>query len=68
MADDRKILSDSEVGLIAALVGAVPAIGDWIAGLISGNDVDPVATRRVADVLPEKSASAIAAEKIKAGG
>jgi hypothetical protein len=63
----KEILSDGEVALLTALVGAVPAIGKWIGGLIDGDDVDPAATRRVSDVLPERSASAEAAAALRAG-
>lgn len=67
MADDRKILSDAELGLLTAIIGAVPTIGRWIGGLLSGEDTDPQATRRVRDVLPVKSASEQAADDIRAG-
>lgn len=65
MSEPREILSEEEIGLVTALVGAVPAIGRWLGGLFEGNDVDPNASRRVADVLPPRGASDRAFEELE---
>lgn len=66
MADP--ILSDKQVALVTSLVQAVPEIGRWIGGLFDGDDVDPAATKRVRDVLPEKSASQAVADELRRRG
>lgn len=61
---DREILSDQEVALLAALVGAIPAIGRWVEGLVTGQ---PAAIRRVAEILPARSASQAVADELRGG-
>jgi len=58
-------MTPAEEALIVALIGAAPGIGRWIGGLINGNDEHPMATQRVRDILPEKSASQAAVDELR---
>lgn len=58
-------MNRAEEALVLALVAAAPGIGRWIGGLIDGNDSNPTATRRVRDILPEKSASQAAVDELR---
>lgn len=66
MGKTKPILSDAEAGLLAALVGLVPSIGRWIECL-AGDDPE-TATRRVREILPERSASQAVADELRQRG
>lgn len=59
-------MNDLEETLLKALVAATPGIGQWIAGLIDGEPQDQAQTRRVRDVIPERSASQAVADDLRA--
>lgn len=52
----------------SAAAAAVPKFGQWLAGLIDGNDAAPALTKKIRDVLPVRSASAQAADDLHGGG
>jgi hypothetical protein len=56
------VLSDAEAGLLKALVAIVPSIGKFLVDLVTG---EPDAVVRVPDILPKRSASQAAAEKLR---
>lgn len=59
-------MNDLEEALIKALALASPGIGRWLGGLIAGSDTQPERTRRVADILPERSASQSVVDELEA--
>lgn len=65
MPEPKPILSDAETKLLTAIVGLVPNVGRWIESL--AGDEPEMATRRVRDVLPERSASQQAADELRRG-
>ncbi len=56
------MLSDAEAALLRSLVEVVPTVGGFLRALASGA---PDAQRRVADILPERSASQAVADELQ---
>lgn len=56
------ILSDAEVSFLRAAVEIIPSIGRFLSELASGA---PDAQRRVADILPERSASQAVVDELR---
>lgn len=57
---------DAILAILKGLVLAVPAFGSWFAALLSGApDQRPAFTARVREILPPKSASRSAAERLR---
>lgn len=58
--------NDLLFSLVKALIMAVPQFAEWISGLVNGSDPRPDVTARVRDILPAKSRSREAAERLEA--
>lgn len=56
-------MGEAELAILKAAIEAAPAIAEWIGDLIAGG-AHPDDTRRVRDILPERSASQKAADEL----
>jgi len=52
------------LAILKALVTSAPAFAAWLSGLLDGEPTPSDFSRRVRDILPERSASRDAAEKL----
>lgn len=62
MAKPEDILDPSSAAVLTAIAGALPSVAEFFRALQGG---DPGAQRRVADILPERSASQEALDELR---
>jgi hypothetical protein len=55
---------DIALAVLKGLATAVPSFASWLAGLLDGEPSPSAFSRRVRDILPERSASREAAERM----
>lgn len=59
-----EVAENLAVAVLKTLATEIPAFASWLSGLLDGESEPSPFSRRVRDVLPERSASRAAAEQI----